>query len=119
MTDDTEYGRASGKIKKTKGVIQWIRTTAHQSHLRARPLKKMTRSSAETWTRIANGDSYMTVYVRIISGKTISIKCERRQTFARILHEVERKTMIPKDLHYLTNEGECTERQENYRGKQH
>ena len=52
-------------------------------------------------------NSYITVHARKISGKTISIKCDRRQTIARIMDEVERKTMIPKDLQDLANQGKA------------
>ena len=41
---------------------------------------------------------YMTVYVRTINGKTISIKCEKRQRITRIKDETERKTKMPKAL---------------------
>ena len=42
----------------------------------------------------------MTVHVRTISGKTISIKCDKRQSITRIKDE-----MIPKDLQHLVNQG--------------
>ena len=46
--------------------------------------------------------SYMTVYVRTISGKTISMRCDRRQSITRIKDEIERKTKIPKALQHLS-----------------
>ena len=49
--------------------------------------------------------SYMTVYVRTISGKTISMRCDRRQSITRIKDEIERKTKIPKALQHLSNKG--------------
>ena len=52
-------------------------------------------------------NSYMTIYVRIISGKTLSIKCDRRQTIARILDDVERKTTIQQHVFYLANQGKA------------
>ena len=48
--------------------------------------------------------SYMTVYVQTISGKTISFRCDRRQSIARIKDEIERKTKIPKALQHLLSE---------------
>ena len=53
--------------------------------------------------------SCMTVYVRTISGKTISIRCDMRQSITRIKDEIERKTKIPKALQHLSNQGK-TER---------
>ena len=64
-------------------------------------------------------NSYMTIYVRIISDKTLSIKCDRRQTIARILDEVERKTTIQQYLLLPRESRESIERQETYKGKQH
>ena len=48
---------------------------------------------------------YMTVYVRTISGKTISIKCDKRQGITRVKDEIERRTNIPKALQPLVNQG--------------
>ena len=48
---------------------------------------------------------YMTVYVRTISGKTISIKCDKRQGITRIKDEIERKTKIPKAVQHLVSQG--------------
>ena len=39
---------------------------------------------------------YMTVYVRTLSGKTLSIKCDKKQGLTRIKDEIERRTKIPK-----------------------
>ena len=50
-------------------------------------------------------DFYMTVYVRTINGKTMSTKCEKRQSISRIKDEIERKTKIPKALQHLSNQG--------------
>ena len=47
----------------------------------------------------------MTVYVRTINGKTISIKYDRQQKAATILETVERKTLITRDVMYLVNQG--------------
>ena len=47
----------------------------------------------------------MTVYVRTISGKTISIECDKRQSTTRIKDEIERRTKIPKALQHIVNQG--------------
>ena len=52
-----------------------------------------------------NMDPNMRVYVRTNSGKTISIKCDRRQNATRKMEIGERKTLIPKDQLYLVNQG--------------
>ena len=48
----------------------------------------------------------MTVYVKTISGKTISIKCDRKQEADAAPEKVEMKTSIPrgKKLTSLTKE---------------
>ena len=43
-------------------------------------------------------ENYMTVYVKIINGKTISIKCHRNMTAAVISDKVERRSLIPRDM---------------------
>ena len=40
-------------------------------------------------------ETYMMIYVKMIFGKTISIKCEGKQTAAVISDEVERRSLIP------------------------
>ena len=60
--------------------------------------------------------SYMTVYMRTISGKTISFRCDRRQSITGIKDEMERKTKIPKALQHLSNQGK-TQREEDYPSK--
>ena len=40
-------------------------------------------------------ENYMMIYVKLINGKTLSIKCERKQTAAIISDEVERRSLIP------------------------
>ena len=49
----------------------------------------------------------MSVYVRTISGKTISVTCDRRQNAKRIMEIVERKTSIPRDQMYFVNKEKC------------
>ena len=48
---------------------------------------------------------YMMIYVKMINGKTISIKCEGKQTAGIISDEVERRSLIPRDLTYLVHKG--------------
>ena len=50
-------------------------------------------------------ENYMTVYVKIINGKTISIKCHRNMTEAVISDEVERRSLIPRDMIRLVHKG--------------
>ena len=77
----------------------------------------MTTSSSTSLNRIAWSNdvneklSYMTVYVRTISGKTISIRCDKRQSITRSRDEIERKTKIPKALQHFSKQGKTpTER---------
>ena len=62
----------------------------------------------ESMNDVNEKHSYMTVYVTTISGKTISISCDRRQSISRIKHEIERKTKTPKILQHLSNEGKTS-----------
>ena len=41
-------------------------------------------------------ENYMTVYVKIINEKTISIKCHRNMKAAVISEQVERRSMTPR-----------------------
>ena len=50
-------------------------------------------------------ENYMRVYVKIINGKTISIKCHRNMTAAVISDEVERRSLIPRDMIRLVHKG--------------
>ena len=53
-------------------------------------------------------ENYMTVYVKMINGKTISIKYHRNMTAAVISDEVERRTLIPRDMIRLVHEVKTT-----------
>ena len=46
-------------------------------------------------------ENYMTVYVKMIYAKTISIKCDRNMTAAVISDEVEGRSSIPRDMKNL------------------
>ena len=50
-------------------------------------------------------ENYMTVYVKMIYEKTISIKCDRNMTAAVISDEVERRSSIPRDMMRLVHTG--------------
>ena len=50
-------------------------------------------------------ENYMTIFVKMINGMTISIKCEGKQTVAFISDEVERRSLIPRDMTYLVHKG--------------
>ena len=48
---------------------------------------------------------YATVYVKMINGKTISIRHHRNMMAAVLLEEVERRTLIPRDMTRLVHKG--------------
>ena len=50
-------------------------------------------------------ENYMTVHVKMIYEKTISIKCDRNMTAAVKSDEVERRSSIPRDMIYLVHKG--------------
>ena len=50
-------------------------------------------------------ETFMTIYVKTINGKTISIKSEGKMTAAVMSDEVERRSSIPRDMTYLVHEG--------------
>ena len=50
-------------------------------------------------------ENFVTVYVKTIYGKTISIRCGRNMTAAVISDEVERRSSIPRDMTYLVHKG--------------
>ena len=50
-------------------------------------------------------ENCMTVYVRTISGKTISIKCDEKQNAATISEKVERRSSIPRRMTYFVHQG--------------
>ena len=52
-------------------------------------------------------ENYMTVYVKTINRKTISIRYYENMTAAVILEEVERRTMIPRDMTRLVHKGKA------------
>ena len=47
----------------------------------------------------------MTVYVKTISGKTINVKCDKKQRAATMAETVKRRAAIPRDMMYLVNQG--------------
>ena len=47
----------------------------------------------------------MTVDVKTNSGKTIIVKCDKKQRAATIAETVERRAAIPRDMTYLLNQG--------------
>ena len=47
----------------------------------------------------------MTVYVKTISGKTISIKCDKKQKADTVSEQVEVKTSIPRGKTYFVHQG--------------
>ena len=63
--------------------------------------------SEKTTTELDNAleENYMTVYVKTINGKTISIKCDKKQEAATFSDEVERRSSIPRGVTYLARHG--------------
>ena len=51
-------------------------------------------------------ENYTTVYVKMINGKTISIRYHRNMTAAVISDEVERRSFMPRDMIRLVHKGE-------------
>ena len=50
-------------------------------------------------------ENYIMIYVKMINGKTIITKCEGKQIAAIISDEVERRSLIPRDMTYLVHHG--------------
>ena len=50
-------------------------------------------------------NNMITIYVRTSSGKTISIKCDKKRKAVSILDEVERRCTIPRSMTYLVLHG--------------
>ena len=50
-------------------------------------------------------ETYMTIYVKTVNGKTISTKCEGMMTTSVISEEVEKISSIPRDMTYLVHRG--------------
>ena len=57
-------------------------------------------------------ENYMTVYVKMSYGKTISRKYNRNWTAAVLLDEVERRSSIPRDMTYLVHKGKMLSEKE-------
>ena len=57
-------------------------------------------------------ENYMTVYVKMSYGKTISRKYNRNWTAAVILDEVERRSSIPRDMIRLVHKGKMLSEKE-------
>ena len=82
---------------------KWQIRTAQQPH------EKCVGSDYNTVFEKENDDmleeNYVTVYVKMIYEKTISIKCDRNMTAAVISDEVQRRSSIPRDMTYLVHKG--------------
>ena len=89
----------------------WQNQTAHQSielfefdlHIFA-PTTEVTGKTIVEPEGEIEGIS-MTIYVRTSSGKTISMKCTRKQKVATISDEVERRSSIPRGMMHLVHHG--------------
>ena len=54
----------------------------------------------------------MTVYVKTISGKTIIVRCDKKQRAETIAETVERRAAIPREMMYLVNQGKVLNEKE-------
>ena len=50
-------------------------------------------------------ENYMTVYVETISGKTIRIKCNKKQKADTVSKNIEMRTTIPRGITFLSHQG--------------
>ena len=84
----------------------WQALRAHQS---LQKMSSTTASSKITTDLEREGgleENSMTVYVKTISGKTISIKCDKQQKADTVSKKiVEMKTSIPQGVTYLVHQG--------------
>ena len=64
-------------------------------------------------------ENYTTVYVKMINGKTISIRHHRNMIAAVISDEVERRSLIPRDMIRLVHKGKMISEKKTMREKQH
>ena len=62
-------------------------------------------------------DNYMTVYVKTINGKTISTRYYKNMTAAVILEEVERRTLVPRDMIRLVHKGKAINEKKSMKEK--
>ena len=60
-------------------------------------------------------ENFMTVYVKTITGKTISIKCDKNQKAAAMSDDVERRSSIPRGMTYLVHQGKVRNEKETIR----
>ena len=90
---------------RTTSPNKWQIRTTHQ------PNGKFMCGDYTTESEKENDDllekNFITIYVKTINGKTISIKCEGKMTAAVISDEVERRSSIPRDMTYLVHKGKA------------
>ena len=93
---------------RTTSPNKWQIRTIHQ------PNGKFMCGDCTTESEKENDDllekNFMTIYVKTINGKTISIKCEGKMTAAVISDEVEGRSSIPRDMTYLVHKGKMSEK---------
>ena len=98
----------------TPGVFLSCSSLSGPSNLPTSPKIRRIQSeqqSHEKFVGIENDDvleeNYMTVYVKTINKKTISIRYYGNMIAAVMLEEVERRTMIPRDMTRLVHKGKA------------
>ena len=82
---------------------KWQIPTAQQSHGKFVGIEYNNEFEKENDDMLE--ENYMTVNVKMIYEKTISIKYERNLTAAVVLDEVERRSSIPRDMTRLVHKG--------------
>ena len=83
--------------------IKWQIPIAQQSHGKFVGIEYNNEFEKEADDMLE--ENYMTVYVKMICEKTISIKCDRNWSAAVILDEVERRSSITRDMIRLVYKG--------------
>ena len=89
------------RIQSTSRSKRRIRSV-QQSHEQFVGIKYNTEENDDVFE-----ENYMTVYVKTINGKTMSIRYYKNMTAAVILEEVERRTLIPRDMIRLVHKGKA------------
>ena len=88
--------------------IKWQIPTAQQSHGKFVGIEYFNEFEKENDDILE--ENYMTVYVKMIYEKTISIKYDRNLTAAVITDEVERRSSIPRDMIRLVHRKNVSEK---------
>ena len=80
-------------------------TSAHEKNTSSTTTEINEKITTELELEDEHEENSMTVYVKTISGKTISITCDKRQKEDTVSEKVEMKTSIPRGITYLVHQG--------------